>query len=156
MTRLALPVAAMLGVCSIIRAQPAQLEIRKVDDAMNTPLFVTGTATLVISYAVAAGVAASTDRESNNRLVIPIAGPFLALHERESCDRLTITCDRELTSKVLLAVDGAFQIAGVIGIIDAFVEPTHHDEVRLVYDTQIHVRPMTVANGPGLGIAGRF
>lgn len=129
-----------------------------VEDSYNAPIFMSGALVFGASYGASVITAASTDdTRGNHRLYVPLAGPWLALNDRGSCDVLRQSCDHETTAKVLLIADGIFQAAGVIGMLDGIFQPSTHRIVRhRSLDTSIHVTPATVHGDPGVAVFGRF
>lgn len=81
----------------------------------NTTMFRSGVGTLVLSYVPAVVVAGFSDEPSDQRLYIPVAGPWLDLGERDCPD-----CRHETANKALLVVDGIFQGLGAIDIVGSF------------------------------------
>lgn len=141
---------------SYTRTEP---EYQEVTDAYNAPMFTTGALVFAASYGVSVVVAAtsSTDR-GNQRLYVPVLGPWLALNDRRSCDITKSSCDHETTAKVLLVADGVFQAAGIIGMLDAILLPSSHRVVTrsAKLDTRLHVKPTAVHGDPGVAVWARF
>ena len=143
----------------IVTPQP---EYREVYDSYNAPVFAAGAAVFALSYGASVITAATTDNErGNNRLYVPVIGPWLALNERGECDILRSNCDHETTAKVLLIADGVFQAAGVIGMLDGLLRPsTHRVLVANKIDTRTRVRPTVIASvggsAPGVSVRGAF
>jgi len=158
-------VLAALAVPASAFAQPS-VTARSSDDyttydTMNAPVFATGAVMFAATYAASAVACATGDGTSD--LLIPFAGPWLALDQRPACDVTTRACDHETTMKMLLVGDGILQAAGLLGILDGIVEPSSHvARHRMIQDTSVHVRPMLVgaqdvANpSPGFGVSGKF
>lgn len=151
-------------------AQPTRTVITEpqyetVYDSYNAPVFTSGALMFLGSYGASVIVAASAgdnerDNKGTNRLYVPIAGPWLALNDRPSCPVADENCDNETTKKVLLVVDGLFQAAGVVGMIDGILDPSSHRIVTQTgkLDTKVHVTPTTVGeySDPGLAVFGHF
>jgi hypothetical protein len=134
-------------------------EYEVVEDSYNAPIFFTGALVFGASYGASVITAASSDdTRGNHRLYIPLAGPWLALSDRGSCDVLLSRCDNETTAKVLLIADGVFQAAGVLGMLDGIFQPSTHRVItrRAKLDTKVHVTPATVHGDPGVAVFGRF
>jgi len=136
-----------------------QPEYQEITDSYNAPMFMTGALVFAASYGTSVVVAASTNGDrGNDRLYVPIAGPWLALNDRGSCDITRSSCDHETTAKVLLIADGVFQAAGVIGMLDGILQPSSHRVVTRTakLDTKLHLQPTMVRGAPGLAGFGRF
>jgi len=129
-------------------------------DTVNPTVFLTGLAVFSATYGASVITAASTDgKRGNDRLYVPIAGPWLALNDRGSCDITLARCDNETTAKVLLVTDGVFQAAGALLMLDGVLQPsssrvvTHYSKV----DKKVHVTPASMAHGaPGVAVFGKF
>ena len=142
---------------------PPQPEYREVYDSYNAPMFAAGAALFALSYGASVITAATNDDErGNNRLYVPVVGPWLALNERGDCDILRSSCDHETTVKVLLIADGVFQAAGVIGMLDGLLRPSTHRVLLSSnkIDTRTRVRPTMISSAggsaPGVSVRGAF
>jgi hypothetical protein len=141
---------------------PPQPEYREVYDSYSASRFAAGAAVFALSYGASVITAATTDNDrGNNRLYVPVVGPWLALNERGDCDILRSSCDHETTAKVLLIADGVFQAAGVIGMLDGLLRPsTHRVLVTNKVDTRTRVRPTVIGSvsgsAPGVSVRGAF
>ncbi|HMG55312.1 MAG TPA: hypothetical protein VK601_17565 [Kofleriaceae bacterium] len=134
-------------------------EYEVIEDTYNAPIFVSGALVFGAAYGASVITAASTDdSRGNQRLYIPLAGPWLALNDRGDCEITLRSCDHETTAKVLLIADGIFQAAGVIGMIDGIFQPSTHRVVRHTakLDTKVRVTPATIHGDPGVAVFGRF
>lgn len=134
-------------------------EYQEVTDSYNAQMLMTGAFVFGASYGASLVVAGTSDGgRGNDRLYVPIAGPWLALHDRGPCDITKSSCNHETTAKVLLITDGVFQAVGILGMIDAVLQPpTHRVLVRTAkLDTKVHMAPTMVHGNPGLGVFGRF
>jgi hypothetical protein len=130
----------------------------EVTDTYNAPIFTSGALVFAASYGASVIVAATDSGRGNDRLYVPVVGPWLALHDRGSCDITRASCDNETTAKVLLVADGVFQAAGLLGMIDGLLQPSTHRVVTRTtrLDTKVHVTPTLVAGDPGVGVFSRF
>jgi hypothetical protein len=138
---------------------PAEPTYEEVHDAYNAPMVTTGALVFAASYGASVVVAATAANDrANNRLYVPIAGPWLALNDRGPCDTTRSSCDQETTAKVLLIADGVFQAAGIVGVISGMLQPTSHREITSSArrDTKLHVRPTLVRGTPGFGVFSHF
>jgi hypothetical protein len=123
-------------------------------ERFNSPVVATGAAVFATSYAAAVITAASTDAPGNSHLYLPLVGPWIDLGARASCDSAHAHCGGDsAASKTLLAVDGVFQAAGAVTMIEGMLHPIRSRK-------SIMIRPTTFAawNGtaPALQVAGRF
>lgn len=133
---------------------------------INTPVFSTGATVFAISYGAGVISAASTDTKSNDRLYVPVVGPWLALHDRikdNNCGDLgNASCDSNTTAKVLLVVDGVFQAAGLLAMVDGVLDPgtteVHHTATVAKNSKKVHFAPAPVGDhaDPGFWAMGRF
>jgi hypothetical protein len=141
---------------SYTRTEP---QYEEVTDAYNAPMFTTGALVFAASYGASVVVAAASNNDrGNQRLYVPVLGPWLALNDRGSCDITKSSCDHETTAKVLLVADGVFQAAGIIGMIDGILQPTSRRVVTrsAKLDTKLHVKPTAVHGDPGVAVWARF
>jgi hypothetical protein len=140
-------------------APVVQPEYEVIEDTYNAPMFTSGALVFGLAYGASViSAAASDDERGNHRLYVPLAGPWLALSDRGSCDISRSSCDHETTVKVLLIADGIFQAAGVLAMLDGVFQPTTHRVVRHTakLDTKLHLTPATVHGDPGVAVFGRF
>ena len=136
---------------------------REVVDSYNAPVFASGALVFAGTYGASVITAATTDgSRGNNRLYVPVVGPWLALNDWGNCPITNSACDTNTTDKVLLVADGVFQAAGIIGMLDGLLQPSSHREIVLQakVDTKVRVRPIVVSSagdhGPGLALGGHF
>lgn len=137
----------------------SQSRYQEVIDAYSAPMFTTGALVFAGSYGTSVIVAgASSNDRGNERLYVPVLGPWLALNDRGSCDITRSSCDRETSAKVLLVADGVFQAAGIIGMLDGVLQPTSRRVVTrsAKLDTKLHVKPTAVHGDPGIAVWARF
>ncbi len=124
----------------------------------NTPMFTTGALVFAGAYGGSVIVAGTSDHTGDDRLYVPVLGPWLDLADRGSCPVAQHACDNETTAKVLLVADGVFQAAGLLAMVDGIFVPVHHRvttvEARREYK-KIHVTPASY-NGPGFAVMGHF
>ena len=150
------------GHATVISTTP---QTEEVYDYWNAPVFATGAVVFAASYGASVIVAANSSQDEldrgNNRLYVPIVGPWLALNDRGDCPIERESCDNETTAKVLLIADGVFQAAGVIGMLDGLLRPsTHRVLVTNKIDTKTRVRPTVIGSvsgsAPGVSVRGYF
>ncbi len=99
-----------------------------------------------LSYGTSVLVGASSDREGDQHLFVPVAGPWMDLANRGPCP--STGCGNEVANKVLLVTSGLFQAAGVLQILGGFLFP----ETRTVTRT-VGVQIAPTAGPTGIGIA---
>lgn len=129
-----------------------QPEGDEVYDAWSAPVFATSAVVFAGSYGAAAIASGMSDHPGADRLWVPVAGPWLALNDWGNCPITNSSCDTNTTDKVLLVADGVFQAAGLIGMVDGLLSPSHHHVVTRTADRKVHVTP----TGNGLLVFGHF
>ena len=122
----------------------------------NFALLYTGIVTLGISYSAAVIVGATSDRVEDDRLFIPLLGPWLDIGDRGTCRPVTNqACDESTVTTILLAADGVFQAVGALAILGGILLPTE-EEVR-TQARGFHLAPVSLAYGaPGIAAFGTF
>lgn len=121
---------------------------------VNKPLLITGSALLVAGYVPALVVSQTSERPiDRDKLVIPVAGPWMNLADRDCDDR---ECQHEDRNKAFLIADGVVQGVGALSLVLSLVLPGKTTQNwYLIGDT--HVGPMYVAKSTyGLGATGTF
>jgi hypothetical protein len=124
------------------------------DVGPNRLLMASGAATFAFGYAGAVWVGATSTLATDRPLLIPFAGPWLALATRAPCGGETSgVCGHEATYDALLIADGLVQVAGIAQIALAFL----HRDLRpaaepVIHGARVHVTPARTAGG-GLAIA---
>lgn len=123
-----------------------------VDSGPNRLLLATGGASFAFAYAGAAWVGATSSRSADRPLLIPFAGPWVALraHVAAACDATTTPCGQQTTYAALTVADGLMQAAGAVQIALAFL---HRD----LQEAREPVARMAIAPsrppGGGLGVS---
>lgn len=129
----------------------------------NTAVLATGAAMLVLPYAAGAIVAASNDRDYDDKLWWPVAGPWIDLADRP-CG-LGDCGTAEDWNQALLIGSGVLQGAGVLLMItSAFVPETRKSETvasareksLAAAKPKVNVTPINVRGGGGVGAVGTF
>jgi hypothetical protein len=120
-------------------------------DRWNTR-FASGAVTFVASYGAALIASGVSDHPGADRLTIPIAGPWLALNDWGNCPIQNPNCNQDTADKVLLVVDGVFQAAGVITMVEGLLDPSRHVVVTQTAQKGIHFAP----TGTGVKVFGAF
>lgn len=130
-------------------------------DTWNAPLFTSGALIFLGSYGASVVVAATSEDDTidrgNDRLYVPVLGPWLALNDRPDCAVEQEACDMETTKKVLLVADGVLQAGGVITMIAGLLSPTEHRVInrKQMVTRKIQVSPSAGGN-PGVTLFGRW
>lgn len=157
--------AALLGPAISAHAQPTTTVVvptQSADDGQyeadmwNGQVFASGAVIFGGAYLASVIAAEESSRTGDHHLYVPLAGPWLDLADRSSCRITDIRCDDETSIKVLLIADGVFQAAGVLGMLDAIVSPTHHRRVVHVAKREVHIAPTVKDGAPGLQVFGKF
>ena len=119
-------------------------------------MFTTGLVTFGLAYGASVIVAAGSSHAGDNRLYVPVLGPWLDLGSRGTCPVEKQSCDSETTNKVLLVGDGIIQAAGAITMFSGLLLPDHH-VVATKNFTVAQIVPVTFGSGnPGLAAYGSF
>lgn len=155
---LSLLVVSTVAAAPEVRADPStvQMEHTVVENGPHRLLLATGVATFGFAYGVSAWVGATTDRMADRWLLVPLAGPWVALARREGCDPSGTPCDVEPTYRGLLVADGLLQLAGVAQLAVAFVERDLRRKERPVVRRTLALAPGRVPGGAALAVAGTF
>jgi len=110
-------------------------------------------------YGIAATVGATSSRDTDRRMLVPLFGPWLALGDRGDCggDITDKPCTREGTYKVLIVADGLLQLAGAASIVAAFLYPeTRYETKTINVSKRVHVTPAPMVHGVGVVATGWF
>jgi hypothetical protein len=122
----------------------------------GSALVSSGLATFGVGYAAALVVAATSNHPGDNRLYVPVLGPWLDLGSRGGCPVMSSSCDHETTNKILLVGDGIVQAAGVITLFSGLLTPST-PVVATKSFTIAQVVPVSFGGGsPGVAALGRF
>ena len=121
------------------RTEPASPETNDAD--YTNTRFTAGTAMFVAAYAASAIVAGTSDHEGADRLYVPVAGPWMALNDWNTCNGTQLLCSSSDTDKALLIADGVVQAAGLVVMIDGLMDPTATGSRMVVADTKLHFAP---------------
>jgi hypothetical protein len=142
-------IAAALGSLLLAQGAVARAERTPADGVLTS-----GVVTFGLGYAAAVMVASTSNHPGDNRLYVPLLGPWLDLSNRGSCP-LVQSCDSETTNKVLLIGDGLIQAIGVATILTGLMAPSRRLAAKGF--TVAQVVPVTFGNGrPGLAAYGSF
>lgn len=127
---------------------------------INRTLLVSGGAVLAGSYLTSAIVGVANDRGADNRLLIPVIGPWADLADRQ-CDQRP--CEHKFWDATLLVASGVLQAGGLATTIAAFFVPESETPGLLGANKpekpSVRVVPMSMGRsgtGAGIGAIGRF
>jgi hypothetical protein len=135
---------------------PAQQTVTETDTGPN-PLLLSGLVGFGASYGAAVIVAASSDHQGDNRLYVPVLGPWLDIGDRGSCPVSNSKCDNETTNKVLLVADGVIQGASALAIVGGILSPGTTATQTTVSQAGVHFTPVSYGPAsPGLAAFGSF
>ena len=127
----------------------------------NIPLLAGGTLVLAVGYAPAVITGIISDHKGDDKLFIPVVGPWLDMGER-GCDTGEVfNCGSSGIETAALIVDGAVQGIGALAMVGSLFIPEHKTVVRAARaDTdrpRIQVAPTSMGgHGYGLIAAGTF
>jgi hypothetical protein len=120
----------------------------------NRPMLVTGLVVLGGTYGASVIVGAVSDREADEKLFLPVVGPWLDLKNRD-CE--VNDCGNDTFNKVLLIGDGALQGIGALAIVLSLVVPESTKKPwYLIGDEKLSVAPQVGNAVTGLSASGRF
>ena len=109
---------------------------------------------MILSYAPAAVIGATSARREDRRLIIPVAGPWLDLANR---DCRTERCGaNENVNKAMIITSGAVQGAGALMALGSLLIPerkTVHE--RVAEKPGVQIAPM-IGGITGISAVGRF
>jgi hypothetical protein len=159
-------VLCALFVTSPASAQPPPPTYETVPRRYDPAALTAGALVFAASYGASVFVATTADEDQRDlgaeQLFIPLAGPWLALADRDACPLVGDPCDHEAAYKALLVIDGIFQAAGVLAMLDGFVEPAsrrvpvHTARPARASSPRVRVTPTMGHGGPGVVVVGRF
>ncbi len=117
-------------------------------DRINRPLMIVGATLFLGSYVPSVAFATLGDWNADDALVIPVAGPWMALANPENAP----------LSKALLINSGVMQGVGVLSMALSLFIPNYESTTTLRFGKgELHVAPSSVAQGAyGLGASGSF
>jgi hypothetical protein len=117
-------------------------------------MLVTGFVVLGGTYGASAIVGAASNRKADDKLFIPVVGPWLDLKNRD-CDRNN--CGNDTFNKALLIGDGALQGIGALTLVLSFVVPESREKPwYLIGNEKFAVSPQVGSATTGLTAFGRF
>jgi hypothetical protein len=115
---------------------------------------VTGLVVLGGSYGASAIGAAISDRDYHDKLYYPVAGPWMALDDRD-CN--ADPCPRKTLETTLLIGSGIVQGLGALSLVmSLFIPEKTTQEWYLIGNEHLTVAPMADGSRLGAGAFGRF
>lgn len=124
----------------------------------NVGLITSGLIMFGGTYAASTIVAAESSRPADNRLAVPLVGPWLDYGDRGSCSFASggNTCSNtETANRVLLVADGIAQGLGVLQIVGGFIFPEHKVVQTTVSTASVDFRP-SFGSMNGVTASGKF
>jgi hypothetical protein len=149
--------AAVMGA-SVLTALSVNAQTRETvtTTGPNRELLHSGLFALGVPYVASVIVAASSDREEDKNLYIPVVGPWMDYANRGSCGQAGApTCDKETVYKILLVGNGILQGVGALEIVGSFFFPETRT-VTVGSDRRVFVSPYYVGTGYGVSAFARF
>jgi hypothetical protein len=112
-----------------------------------------GVLLLGLSYGASVIIGATSGRQEDKHLYVPVAGPWIDLARRAPC--LDDSCPHETGNKILLVADGIIQGAGLLQILGGFLFPETR-YVTHIASRRVHVAPVAGPGGVGISASGVF
>jgi hypothetical protein len=111
------------------------------------------------SYLPAIAVAESSNSPADDHLYVPVAGPWLDLIRRPTCN--AIDCSAEFGNRALIATDGLLQGLGafmtLVGLLTLDEDPATPPVAKNLDKTTVHVSPAQLGSGSyGVTAFGSF
>lgn len=130
----------------------------------NRVLLGTGLGLFGAAYIPSVVVAGTSNRSEDQRLYIPVAGPWLDLAQRPGCGGGPVaSCNFETGNKVLLSVDGVAQGLGALATVVSFFVPQNETVATTTaaasspFKPTLHVAPAEMgAAGAGVRAFGTW
>ena len=122
-------------------------------------LVLSGLITFGFAYVPSVMIAGEGNVTADRRLFVPIAGPWLDMHDRPACGPIGPSCDSESVNQALLVVDGVLQGLAVVEVLAGLATLAQDDSSEAVKpkNTGLHVTPAQFgAGGYGLATFGSF
>jgi hypothetical protein len=90
--------------------------------------------------------------ESDKRLFVPIAGPWIALADRD-CSHLEPCGNREEINVAMIVTSGVVQSASIVMAVAAWIV---QEKTTAKKEPAVALTPLTIGAGAGIGALGRF
>lgn len=132
----------------LVASAPQRDEASEPRARLNVPLMVIGATLFVGSYAPSAAFATLGDWEASQSLVVPVAGPWMALADP----------DNKPLSKALLINSGVMQGVGALSMVLSLVVPSFSGSTTVRFGKNaVQISPSQLARDAyGLGAIGSF
>ena len=145
----------------VANAAPPARERESVEGAgPNRYLLTSGLIVFGVPYLTSVAVAASSPHDGDDRLYVPLLGPWLDLGSRPGCPVSEKNCDPETGNKVLLGADGVLQALGALQIVGAFLMPETRSVTTVpatAYTPAMTLTPQKMGkDGYGIGAFAQF
>jgi hypothetical protein len=155
-------VAASMAFASLAGSAAAEETVRVASPAdrsttgPNRALMRSGLWTFGLAYVPAVIVAVESPLPEDDKLFIPVAGPWMDYATRDCSE-----CKHESTNKVLLVTDGIVQGLGALQILGSFLfletrPSSAHNSATSVAKSGIKLAPARVGGAYGLTAQGNF
>jgi hypothetical protein len=158
----AAPVGTTTTTASPYSPTGARYSERSIETRPNRALLSTGAGIFILSYGASVIAGASSDRDSDKRLFIPVVGPWMDLADRQ-CNLSNPCGSNEDLAKAMIVTSGVVQGAGVLLAIGSLAIPeSTRVEERTVAKAKsppkpkFAVLPVSFRAGAGVGAVGRF
>ncbi|HKQ70107.1 MAG TPA: hypothetical protein VJT73_12250, partial [Polyangiaceae bacterium] len=147
------------AMASVSNAHAEPNEGPRTPTGPNTDLIGIGIFTIAVPYFASVGVAITSNDQ--DKLMIPVAGPWMSLYDRPSCGSKYAPCgEMEDFYKFLLVSDGILQGIGALEVLAGLASPApSSSQTAAVKPTgpTVRVAPTMVGrSGYGLGAVGTF
>jgi hypothetical protein len=147
-------------IATLITGGTALADPDETYEEWDAPMFTSGALVFGASYGASVIVAGNSDHQGDDRLYVPVLGPWLDLGDRGSCPIEQPSCDSETTNKVLLVADGVIQAGGVLAMVDGLLFPVHRHRTVIAARRdakKVHVTPVSLGRGaPGMMVLGHW
>jgi hypothetical protein len=134
-----------------VMVTPARDVVTTEEKVPNAGLIASGAVMFSLPYATSVIVGASSTREGDRYLYVPVAGPWIDIAKRGPCRGAG--CEREMGNNVLLVANGVLQGVGALQILGGFIFPTTRTVTRTA---SVHVTPTGGPSSLGLAAFGAF
>ena len=115
-------------------------------------------------YIASVAVASSSSHPGDDKLYLPLVGPWADIGERGGCP-VGVNCSGDAFNKLLLAADGVSQDVGAIAVLVGLMMPVQQDlpaytgarkHPRDKPKASLHLSPQTYPGGAGFMASGTF
>lgn len=107
-----------------------------------------------LAYGAAVIGGAVSDNPADDDLYIPVAGPWMAIAERDDCPPRQERCDDDTLEKVLIGIDGALQAAGLLTATIGVLTPVTYTVTT--ENARLELSPLVGPHASGLQLSGSF